>query len=565
LVPTDAQLLNNSEAVTALRAKQREQLLLGVGRIAVAAQSTASAVALLRRVEAPWHGTRAPGVQLMRRLVFSKAVVRRVRMRSVPLLGWPAVLNTEEAAGLIGWPVGVLRLPGLDLSSSRLLPVAPAIPTAGTVVGLSNFPGSRGQPVALDLNARYRHLTILGPTGTGKSTVMARLILDDISAGHSVIVLDPKNDLVDAVAERLPEDCLERVLILDLADDDFPVGYNPLACTPDTRELVVEQILGVLRAIWRSSWGPRSDDIVRACLLTLSAAGDFTMAELAPLLTDAAFRASVLERVDDPYGVAQFWANFHGWSPAERTTAIAPVLNKARALTMRARLRRTLGQQRGGLDFNRAVANREIVLIRLAAGRLGTEAAYLVGALLFAGLWDAVSARAGQPITSRQPVMAHLDEFQHLVVLPTPADTVLAEARGYGLGLTLAHQHLGQLDSKMEQAVRANARSKLVFQTSQHDATVLARELGGGLTAEDLQGLGAHEAVVACFAGGTTQPPATITTLPLGEPLREASVVFEQSRRRWGVPRAEVDDQIAQRQGAGRSTVSPVGRRRRTS
>jgi hypothetical protein len=148
-------------------------------------------------------------------------------------------------------------------------------------------------------------------------------------------------------------------------------------------------------------------------------------------------------------------------------------------------------------------------------------------------------------------------------VLPTPAETVLAEARGYGLGLVLSHQHRGQLDRSLDNAVRANARTKLAFQTSQQDAAVLAKELGGQLTPEDLMGIAAHEAVVACFAEGATQAPTTIATAPLGPPLRPASEVLELSRQRWGKDRSEVDDAMTIRQ-QGRSNIrGPVGRTRR--
>ena len=67
--------------------------------------------------------------------------------------------------------------------------------------------------------------------------------------------------------------------------------------------------------------------------------------------------------------------------------------------------------------------------------------------------------------------------MQSYLTLPTPLGDMLAEARGYRLSLCLAHQHLGQLPREMREALAANARTKLYFQLSPHDAHALGREL----------------------------------------------------------------------------------------
>jgi Type IV secretory system Conjugative DNA transfer len=564
-ISVSAELLTSADAVTALKAKRAEPLLLAVGRIAVAARSRGHAETILRRVEAPMHGTRAPGVHLTRRLLPGRLLARRVERQSVPLTRFPSVLNTLEATSLIGWPAGITQLPGLTLGGCRLLPVASAVSRVGTQLGTSTFPATVSRPVALDLQSRLVHLHAIGPTGSGKSTLLANVVLSDIAHGYGVVVIDPKGDLITPILERMEERRLDNVIVLDAADDERPVGYNPLSTTDINRELVVDQVLGVMHAIWHQSWGPRLSEILHASLMTLSLTPGMTLAEIPRLLTDDTFRRRLVAKLDDPFGVESFWATYEHWSEAEKVTNTASVLNKVRALASRSRLRGVLGQSDGAIDFRRLIRDRQILLVNLAAGRLGTEAAYLLGALLFAGLWDAVSARAGQPVNQRPVVMATLDEFQHLVALPTPAETVLAESRGYGLGMVLAHQHLGQLSSDLQQAVRVNARSKLVFATGRKDATALASELGGQVTPEDLMGIPAYEAVVSCFASGVSQPPATIATSPLPPALREAEDIYRRSRERYGVERVEVDLAIASRQRTTpEADARPVGRSRRS-
>jgi hypothetical protein len=556
------ELLDNAESVSALRSKQAHPLLLSTGRIGVSARSAARATLLLRQVEAPWHGTRAPGVHLMRRTIPGSIVARRVARRSIPILLFPCLLNTEEVASLMGWPVGVMQLPGLTLGGCRLLPVASAVPMIGTPLGTSTYPSTLGRPVALDEHARLVHLHAIGPTGVGKSTLLTHIVLSDIANGYGVVVLDPKGDIITPILERIDLRRLDDVIVLDAADDQRPVGYNPLHVGDGNRELVVEQVLGVMHAIWKDSWGPRLAEILYASLMTLSLTPGMTLAEVPRLLTDPDFRRRLVSKLDDPFGVQSFWASYESWSDQEKVTNTASVLNKVRQLAARSRLRGVLGQPDGAVNFPKIIRERKILLVNLASGRLGNEAAYLLGALLFAGLWDAVSGRAGLPMDQRPPVMATLDEFQHLVALPTPAETVLAESRGYGLGMVLAHQHLGQLSPDLQKAVRVNARSKLVFATASQDATALAKELGGTLTPEDLMGIPAHEAVVSCFARGTTQPPATIATAALTPKVRQADEVYERSRQRYGVDRADVDAAMLERQKT--STVSrPLGRSRR--
>ena len=131
---------------------------------------------------------------------------------------------------------------------------------------------------------------------------------------------------------------------------------------------------------------------------------------------------------------------------------------------------------------------------------------------MVAELWNATMARAANHSDNRKPVMAYLDEWQNFLKLPTPMSEVLAASRGLGLGMVLAHQHLGQLPTDVQHAVLANARSKVVFQLPAGDARLIARELGGVLTADDLQGLGAYEVAAQLFAAGSTQTVATAST-----------------------------------------------------
>ena len=516
---------------------------------------------LLREAEVAWHGSRAPGVQLRRRLVSEARVARKMIQREAPLTAWPTTFNAQELSGLVGWPIDTLAMPGLTLGGSRQVAASPLIPTTGTVIGDSTYPGD-GRPLAIGNQGRLRHVEILGPTGTGKSTLLVNMAIQDLQAGRGIAVIDVKGDLVQAISERMPPERRSDVIILDPADV-APVGLNPLQSFDDDHaEVAVENLVGMLKSLYSNSWGPRLDDVLRASLSTLSKFDDTTLCEVPLILTDASYRRRLVGRLDDPVGLESFWGWYESISEAERQAAVGPVLNKIRAYTMRNRVRSIVGQSKPKLNMRDVMKDGKVLLVSLASGLLGEGPAQLLGALVVAEIWNATLARASQPSDSRRVFVTYLDEWQNLLHLPTPMATVLAEARGMGLGLVLAHQHLGQLPRDVQHAVLANARSKILFQLPAGDAHVIARELGGVLTSDDLQGLGAYEVAAQLFAAGTTQPVATAKTRPLDPPSSSADEIRELSRQTYGMPRQEVDRQLRERQNS--RIEAPTGRQRRT-
>jgi hypothetical protein len=320
-------------------------------------------------------------------------------------------------------------------------------------------------------------------------------------------------------------------------------------------------MVGLFKSLYRHSWGPRLDDILRAALLTLAGAKGATLCEVSLILTDPNYRRRLVGSLDDPVGLESFWGWYEALSDAERQTVVGPVLNKVRAFTMRPTVRAVIGQSTPTLDLREVLAGGKVLLCSLASGLLGEEAASLLGALIVAELWHATTARAGMPSDQRQPVMAYLDEFQHFVHLPTPMPSMLAEARGLGLGMTLAHQHLDQLGDEAKHAVLANARSRVVFQLPSADARVMSREMGTILSADDLQGLGAFEVACQLFAAGTTQAPATGKTRALPPPCADPDAIRAISRERYGVDQSTVEMAIRERQSG--ASAGGVGRRER--
>jgi hypothetical protein len=539
---------------------QGDPVFSAVCRVAAASDDRRRARALVRGVCAALRGEDLPGGRIRRRWLLPALVVgARVAYRAIPLVCWPLLVTSREISGLLGLAIGPMMLPGVSLGIAPALPPSPLMPETGLVLAQANYPGLN-RALCLNRDDRLRHLWITGPTGMGKSTLLANLISYDIHRGDPVIVIDAGGDLVTDVLARIPETRRDDVIVLDPTSTGHVVGLNPLHSRgPEDHELTAALCYHVLESIYAKSWGPRTADIVRAGLLTLTMthAPDgqrFTLLELVNLLTNTGFRRLVTSQPLTP-ALNQFWTWYESLSGGHRTIVISPVLNKLRPFSLYSTLRLTLGHS-DGIDLTEAIERKRIVLVPLRTGILGAESAALIGSLVMASVWHAALARAAIPKDQRQPVWLYLDEFQQVVRLPIDLADMLAQARGFGLGLTLAHQYLDQLTPQVRAAVLSTTRSQVIFQIDDSDAAELAPRFTP-LTREDLTGLGPHEIALRPCVGGITLEPVTGVTYPLPPPTTDPKGLAKISLRRWGIPHTTIDHQIE-----SRSASAPILDRR---
>jgi hypothetical protein len=528
------------------RLKQRSPLIRAVGRVSVSGAPPQIARALLYRVYSSMRVLDGPGAALVRRTLPWRVVASRLRERSIPVTIWPAVLNTRELAGLLGFPLDDIQAPGLTVGVARQLAPPPDMPSKGLVLAYSNYSGMTTRPLALGRADLLHHLHLLGQTGSGKSTEIENLAIQAARLGDGMFVVDPKADLCEEIMARLPENRVADVISLNPAATDQPIGFNILQSARDehARELVVDDVVHIFGEIWKSSFGPRTADVLRNALLTLAVAkapdgSAFTLAEVAPLLENPSFRRFVTSQSGVPESVRPFWSAYEAMSSGERRQTIGPSLNKLRALTTRTSLRLMLGQSKG-LDVADVFTKRRILLASLNKGIVGTETAQLLGSLLVTGLRNAALRRAAIPKEKRRPAWAFLDEFQDVLRVGDDLADGFAQARALGLIYVLANQYLGQLPPAI-QAALGTIRSSIVFQLDHDDARTLERRFSPSLTIEDLMGLGTYEIAARLCVDGHTRPPVTGKTLSLEEPIRDAFALTQASRERFGTPRADVE------------------------
>lgn len=421
---------------------------------------------------------------------------------------------TPELAVLAGLPTDV-AVPGLARARAKAVPAPVQVPMGGR----NTLPLGRaqvgGHAIALPVVDARQHLHVIGSTGSGKTTLLLNLVLAHIKAGRGVVVVDPKGDLVTDILDRLPFDAADRLVLLD-PEQEPPPAFNPLEGDDD--DLVVDNIVSIFGKIFSQHWGPRIDDILRSALLTLMAHAHPMLTMVPPLLIDKQGRAEVTADLHDPAGLGGFWTWFDSLPEGIRAQASGPVLGRLRKMLTRKFVRKVVGQPTS--SFNMAeILDGGILLCRLPKGMLGDETARLLGSFVVASVWQAATARSKQPESARKDAVLVVDECQNFLNLPRSIDEICAEARGYHLGLVLAHQDLTQLPRETAAAISANCRNKIVFNCSPEDARVLARHTWPELDEHDLSHLDRYTAAGRLVIDGAETSAFTLTTNPPPEPV----------------------------------------------
>ena len=424
-------------------------------------------------------------------------------------MGRGDLLSMPELAALAHLPEPTVAA-GLAQAGARSASPPAGIAGAGAhVKPLGNSDASHAGPVGVRVADARHHLHVLGATGVGKSTLLARMILSDVDQHRGAVLIDPKGDLVPDLLARLPQEAADRLVLFD-PDQPGPVPcLNPLQGSD--RDLAVDQLVSVFCRVYASSWGPRTEDVFRSACLTLHRHGESnTLADVPRLLDEPAFRARITAGLGEP-ALCGFWTWYESLSDSGRAAVIAPLMNKLRAFLLRPFVREALAGGSSSLDMGQ-VLDGGICLVRLPKGRLGDETTRLFGSLIMASTWQATTARAHTPQAERRDASVVLDECHNFLNLPYTLDDMLAESRGYRVSLTLAHQHLGQLGRELRDGIATNARNKVYFTAGPDDARELARHTEPRLSEHDLSHLGAFHAAARLVVDGQETPAFTVST-----------------------------------------------------
>jgi len=363
---------------------------------------------------------------------------------------------------------------------------------------------------------RLSHVYMIGKTGVGKSTLIETLARQDLSAGRGFALIDPHGDLVESIAANIPSHQANRVIYLNAPDPSQPYGYNPLRRVRDDKiPLAVSGLLETLKKMWPDAWGVRMEHVLRNTLYTLLERDDARLPDILRLYSDDNFRKEIVRDIRNPV-VKDFWKyEFNEYPARLRAEACAPIQNKLGALLSDPTLYRILAEPEIDLRFRSLMDDGKVLLVNVAKGRLGEDSALILGSLVVSTLGLAAFSRAERPLNERNPFFIYLDEFQNFTTLMLA--NMMSELRKYGVGLTLAHQHLHQLEPDIRHAVLGNAATLISFRVGPEDAGIMAREFQPKFEVEDLINLPNRDIYLKLMIDGTPSPPFSARATNIAE------------------------------------------------
>ncbi|MEK7559237.1 MAG: DUF87 domain-containing protein [Patescibacteria group bacterium] len=361
---------------------------------------------------------------------------------------------------------------------------------------------------------RRKHFYLIGKTGSGKSTLIANMAINDIRNKKGVCVIDPHGDLCEILLNYIPSYRVNDIVYLDPADTKQTFALNPLTVeNPEQKELVVSGIVAIFHKLYGHTWGPRLEYILRNALLTVISLPDSTLLMVQSILTDENFRRKVVEKMQDRV-LRNYWVNeFEQMQPRLRSESISPILNKVGQFTSSNLMRNIIKSPKSTINLENIMDEGKIVIMNLSQGRIGEDNAALLGAMMITKIQLAAMNRVSMAEEKRKDFYLYVDEFQNFAT--TSFIKILSEARKYRLNLILANQYISQVPEDVRAAIFGNVGTMMSFLVGAQDSAFIGKEFGERFKPEDLLLLGNYQAIVKLSVDGITQAPFLSTTLPL--------------------------------------------------
>jgi len=361
---------------------------------------------------------------------------------------------------------------------------------------------------------RRRHIYIIGKSGTGKSTLIANMAINDLRNKEGLAVVDPHGDLTEILLDYIPSFRINETCYLDPSDTKHPFRLNPLEVkNPAHKELVASGIVAIFYKLYSYTWGPRLEHILRNSLLTLLETPEPTLVQIPDLLTNKNFRKKIVEHLTEPT-LKSFWQNeFETMSDSLRAEAVSPILNKVGQFVSSPTIRQIIGSYRSTVDLEKIMNEGKVLLVNLSQGKIGEDNSALLGAMIITQLQLAAMNRIRVPEGERRDFYLYVDEFQNFAT--SAFVKILSEARKYRLCLTLANQYIGQLDEHLQKAIFGNAGTLVSFVIGSQDAHLMANEFGQVYKEENMVNLGMYQVALKLCIDNLTSTPFLATTMPL--------------------------------------------------
>ncbi|HQG58337.1 MAG TPA: type IV secretion system DNA-binding domain-containing protein [bacterium] len=489
-------------------------------------------------------------------------IYRRMGMKRIalPLLGTQlisnvSVLNIAEMATILHFPNKNIETPNIIWLGARKSAAPTNLPeeNEGTFLGWSVFRGVKKKVFIRD-DDRTRHFYIIGQTGSGKSELMKWVALQDIKRGEGVAVIDPHGTDIDDLLEKIPPERKNDVILFDAAEREMPMGLNMLEAKDETeKNIVINSFIALLYKLYdpnhQGIMGPLLERAIRNVMLTAMVDPEATMIDVLRLFIDEGYSKKFLDKVTDPL-VKRYWADeVAKTSQSRKGETMGYFASKFDRITTDRTMRNIIGQKKSSFNFDEIMAQKKILLVDLAKGKLGEENSNFLGLLLVPRILTA-ALRRHQLKEGFPNFFLHVDEFQNFA---TPDfTTILSEARKYKLNLTITHQFIDQLPEDIKNAIFGNVGTICAFRVGIDDAEYLETQFEPTFTKQDLINLPVGNAYMRLLVRGQPTPPFSLfvdwndlTSVKKDPQL--AQEIRETSKQKYGTPVKEVEEFINKR------------------
>ena len=546
------------EALELFTEKIRSSLLEVTIRIAVSAKEKMRAEQILSEIEATFNQFERPrSNKLVFKKVSGSALSREIKAYSFREFSRTSgmLLSMRELATMLHFPAeGTIASPQFKQSRAKTASAPNDMPEFGTLLGTNIHRGIE-KDIYITHEDRLRHFYIIGQTGTGKTTLMKNMILQDIEEGYGVCFIDPHGTDIEDILGAIPSSRMEDVIYFDPASQDRVIGLNMLEYDlerPEQKTFVVNELFSIFQKLYGAnpeSMGPMFEQYFRnATLLVMEdpQSGN-TLMDISRVMVDSAYRRLKLEKAKNPV-VKQFWQEIATKAGGEAALEnIVPyIVSKFDVFTANDYMRPIIGQQHSTFNFRKVMDERKILLVNLSKGRIGEINANLIGMIIVGKILMAALSRVDDPQRRFPPFYLHMDEFQNISTNSISA--ILSEARKYKLGLTIAHQFIAQLEDPIKDAVFGNVGSIAAFRVGPDDAQFLEQQFQPSFDHSDLMNVPNRTAYVRVLSHGTpTRPFSIATKAPREVDHTQIAWIKEESKVVYGTPKDEIERDIAAR------------------
>ena len=477
-------------------------------------------------------------------------------------------LNLVEVATIFHFPAkSEQKNPQLKTSKTVTAPAPIDMPKEGGVLLGNNVHAGKEKSINMLPEDRLRHMYVIGQTGTGKTSLLKSMIVQDIKNGDGVCMIDPHGSDIDDILANIPEDRLDDVIYFDPAHAARPMGLNMLEYNrdfPEQKTFVVNELFSIFQKLYGGnpeSMGPMFEQYFRNATQLVIEDPDTgnTLLDVSRVMTDATYRKLKISRCKNPI-VVQFWTEIaeKAGGDAALENIVPYITSKFDVFLANDIMRPVIAQEKSSFDFRKIMDEKKILLVNLSKGRLGDINSSLIGLIIVGKILMAALSRVDKPSNELAPFYLYIDEFQN--VTTDSISTILSEARKYKLGLHVAHQFIAQLNDDIKDAVFGNVGSMGIFRVGADDADYLESQLTPKFTSGDIMNIDNLNCYMKMLSQGVPKDPFSMKIIfaPKGKP-EIVEDMKQYSYQKYGRDRNLVEAEIMKKYEKKKPVKTTIG------